>query len=405
MSADTGVTAPSSGELAYILSKEKYVQYAYDQDGSKMGNCTIGYGHKLDDGPCTAEDLMKYPDGWSKEMAYQEFLADVQQKGTDCINENVQVPLTQDQFDALTDLGFNAGCGALDPKTSELVRLLNQGKYEKVPDQIKRWVHGDNGEKIPGLVTRREDDARKFGEQPSGTPTPSPTPTPTGANCSADNPESPPTAGCDRVIIRIVPNYYPGDVDGGLGKGVGSASIAPGGSDLECLNPSNAPCVTAEDFPANTQVTITAQAGNQAPDVSTIPDSSFQMFTGCKGTGQECTLTATSNNPEVDVYFIPAVVKLTLDASPQANSEMSADAEGHVAGTDPISPVYCGAPGDAMGLPCSMLVRVHGEVVVQANDEGHGKMPTFSSNCPARADAPDYCDITLFSDQTVTATF
>lgn len=84
---------------------------------------------------------------------------------------------------------------------------------------------------------------------------------------------------------------------------------------------------------------------------------------------------------------------------------MSADAEGHVAGTDPLSPVYCGAPEDAMGLPCSMLVRVDGEVVVQANDAGQGATPTFSSNCPARADAPDYCDIALTSDQTVTATF
>jgi hypothetical protein len=54
-----------------------------------------------------------------------------------------------------------------------------------------------------------------------------------------------------------------------------------------------------------------------------------------------------------------------------------------------------------------MLVRVNGEVQVQAN---HGTLatnsaPTFSDNCPARAGAPDYCDITLTSDQTVAATF
>ena len=60
-----------------------------------------------------------------------------------------------------------------------------------------------------------------------------------------------------------------------------------------------------------------------------------------------------------------------------------------------------------MPLPCSMLVRVNGEVQVQAN---HGTLatnsaPTFSDNCPARAGAPDYCDITLTSDQTVAATF
>ncbi|MGZ4195897.1 MAG: hypothetical protein ACXVFQ_05770 [Solirubrobacteraceae bacterium] len=50
-------------------------------------------------------------------------------------------------------------------------------------------------------------------------------------------------------------------------------------------------------------------------------------------------------------------------------------------------------------------LRVHGEVTVQADDQGHGMTPSFSSNCPARAAAPDYCDITMTSDQTVTATF
>jgi hypothetical protein len=110
----------------------------------------------------------------------------------------------------------------------------------------------------------------------------------------------------------------------------------------------------------------------------------------------------------VDVYFIPAVVTLTLDASPRTGPEMSASGEGHVAGTDPFSPVYCPSQnGDSMPLPCSMLVRVNGEVQVQAN---HGTLatnsaPTFSDNCPARAGAPDYCDITLTSDQTVAATF
>ncbi|MGZ4187503.1 MAG: hypothetical protein ACXVSF_19330 [Solirubrobacteraceae bacterium] len=50
-------------------------------------------------------------------------------------------------------------------------------------------------------------------------------------------------------------------------------------------------------------------------------------------------------------------------------------------------------------------LRIHGEVTVQADDQGHGMTPSFSSNCPARAAAPDYCDITMTSDQTVTATF
>jgi lysozyme len=399
--AGTGIDGPSEAELTYVLDLEKFEPMLYDNDGDKDGNCTIGYGHRLHSGPCDPEDQQKYADGWTQQMAYQTFLTDVQEKGTDCINMYVKVPLTQDQFDALTDLAFNSGCDSLNPKTSELARLLNKGQYDKVPEQIKRYVHGNGGDVIKGLITRRDDDARLFGSKSVSGKTPS------VATCARDNVDVPPTAGCDRVKVQILTNFYPGDVGEGLGVGVGSVDLLPGGGNrLDCLNPANAPCVMYADFPANTKVTVTADPGSQDPDPATPQDSSFQMFTGaCTGTSDQCTLTAASDTPQVDVYFIPAVVKLTLNASPTADSEMSADAEGHVAGTDPISPFYCGAPEDTMGLPCSVLVRVDGEVVVQANDEGHGKTPTFSSNCPAREAAPDYCDITLASDETVTASF
>jgi lysozyme len=397
--ATTGIDAPSPGELTYILNWEKYSRNIYDKDGAKNGNCTIGYGHLLHTGPCTKADYSKYADGWSQEKAYQQFLTDVQMKGTDCVNRYVEVPLTQDQFDALVDFGFNAGCDSLNPKVHTLVQVLNKAQYDKVPDELRQWVHDSDGNRVKGLVRRRGDDARKFGGQSAGTP-------PSLATCAADNVAVPPTAGCDRVKVTIVPNLYPGDAEGGLGVGVGSASFTPGARKFDCLNPSDAPCVAYEDFPANTKVTVTATPGSEAPDDSAPPDSAFYNFYGpCTASGDACTLTASSNNMAVEVNFIPAVVTLTLDASPRANSEMSANGDTPVAGTDPLSPVYCGAPGDAMGLPCSMLVRVHGEVTVQADDEGHSQTPTFSSNCPAREAAPDYCDITLTSDQTVTATF
>ncbi len=71
------------------------------------------------------------------------------------------------------------------------------------------------------------------------------------------------------------------------------------------------------------------------------------------------------------------------------------------------SPVRCG-PGSANSftLPCSLLVRINGEVQVQSDNQGHTPtMPTFSDNCAVRTAAPDYCDITLTSDQTVIATY
>ena len=60
----------------------------------------------------------------------------------------------------------------------------------------------------------------------------------------------------------------------------------------------------------------------------------------------------------------------------------------------------------ALNLPCSLLVRINGEVQVQSDNQGHTPTtPTFTNNCAVRPAAPTYCDITLTSDQTVTATY
>jgi hypothetical protein len=150
---------------------------------------------------------------------------------------------------------------------------------------------------------------------------------------------------------------------------------------------------------------VSATPGSEAPDPGSPSDSAFEKFAGsCTGTGA-CTLTPSSNNTVVNVYFRPAVVTLTLQASVNT-AEMSANGEGHVAGTDPFSPVYCGGSGDSMSLPCSLLVRINGEVQVQSDNQGHTPVtPMFSDNCPARTAAPDYCDITLTGSQTVTAAY
>ena len=99
-------------------------------------------------------------------------------------------------------------------------------------------------------------------------------------------------------------------------------------------------------------------------------------------------------------------MKLTLDASPRSGAEMSANGDTPVAGTDPLSPIYCGGL-DEPALPCTSLARLYTNVTVQANNAGHPALglPQFSSNCATRPNAPDYCDVTMNADQTVTATF
>ncbi len=110
---------------------------------------TIGYGHTygVKEGQTItqkqAEDLLK-DDLKSFEAA---------------VNNYVKVPLTQGQFDALVSFSFNVGNEAL--RTSTLLRLLNQGKYEEAAEQFSRWVYA-SGKKLDGLVRRRKAEKELF---------------------------------------------------------------------------------------------------------------------------------------------------------------------------------------------------------------------------------------------------
>lgn len=68
------------------------------------------------------------------------------------VNRLVTVPLTQYQYDALVSLAFNIGVTAFEKST--LLKVLNKGQYDKVPDQIARWNMA-GGKRVQGLVNRR----------------------------------------------------------------------------------------------------------------------------------------------------------------------------------------------------------------------------------------------------------
>ena len=75
------------------------------------------------------------------------------------INKMINVPLDQNQFDALCSWVFNLGPTNL--QSSTLLKVLNEGKYDEVPDQIKRWNKA-GGKVLQGLVRRREAEALLF---------------------------------------------------------------------------------------------------------------------------------------------------------------------------------------------------------------------------------------------------
>jgi len=130
----------SAEGLAFITLWEGTRLTAYRDSG---GVWTIGVGHT---GPEVKRGLTI-----TAERARQLLAADVAE--AEWAVSAVQVPLTQQQYDALVSFTFNVGTEAFERST--LLRKLNERDYASVPAQINRWVH-DNGKVVAGLVNRRK---------------------------------------------------------------------------------------------------------------------------------------------------------------------------------------------------------------------------------------------------------
>ena len=106
---------------------------------------TIGYGHT---GPS-----VKIGDVITQEQA-DAYLALDLDRAAHVIQLWTAIPLTQNQFDALTDFQYNTG----GFQGSTLHRLLNQGNILGAADQFMVWDKAEiNGQLValPGLTLRR----------------------------------------------------------------------------------------------------------------------------------------------------------------------------------------------------------------------------------------------------------
>lgn len=113
------------------------------------GIWTIGYGHTY--GVIEGQKI-------SQKKA-EDYLKNDLKTFEAAVNSFVSATLTQGQFDALVSFSFNVGCEAL--RTSTLLKLLNQGKYEEAAEQFSRWVYA-SGKKLDGLVRRRKAEKELF---------------------------------------------------------------------------------------------------------------------------------------------------------------------------------------------------------------------------------------------------
>ena len=114
-----------------------------------VGVWTIGYGHIKD---------VKEGDKINQDEA-EHLLKEEMPEYEGYINNMVEVPLEQCQFDSLVCWVYNLGPTNL--KDSTLLRILNKGGYGGVGEQIKRWNKA-GGEVLEGLVKRRQAEANLF---------------------------------------------------------------------------------------------------------------------------------------------------------------------------------------------------------------------------------------------------
>jgi lysozyme len=122
------------------------------------GHCSIGFGHLVHLGKCDGREPAEFKKGITRRRA-GELLREDADAAESAVNEGVEVPLSQQQFDALVSFVFNVGTGAF--RESTLLRLLNKGDYEAVPKQLDRFVKG-GGVTLPGLVRRRKAEGELF---------------------------------------------------------------------------------------------------------------------------------------------------------------------------------------------------------------------------------------------------
>ena len=136
----------SAEGLALIKKFEGCELEAY-QDA--VGVWTIGYGHIKG-----VKEGMTITKQQAEEMLLEELV-----EYENYVLEAVNHQLDQCMFDALVSWTYNLGPSNLNAST--MLKVLNAGDYDGVPEKIKRWNKA-GGKVLQGLVRRREAEALLF---------------------------------------------------------------------------------------------------------------------------------------------------------------------------------------------------------------------------------------------------
>ncbi len=137
-----------------------------DQPGQKFRNvCNtmdmIGFGHALKEGETTVtinNQSVAVDQGLTDEQALALLKQDIKPFES-AVQTLITNPITQEQFDALVDFAWNIGLERF--KSSRVVTLVNEKKYDSVPVEMIKWVVAC-GMVRAELASRRRANAMRF---------------------------------------------------------------------------------------------------------------------------------------------------------------------------------------------------------------------------------------------------
>jgi GH24 family phage-related lysozyme (muramidase) len=160
------------------IANNHYTKDKYGLYNDQAGLCTIGFGHLITSKtypkgkPCDQQDVQDYlrdhPNGQDQSTAEAQLKVDIQTKEKELSNAlGPNVELTQQQYDALILLAFNAGANGVVGKNKHLGNDIRAGNCDHT--QIANDFRAINKIKVngvlqesPELTNRRESEAAIF---------------------------------------------------------------------------------------------------------------------------------------------------------------------------------------------------------------------------------------------------
>ena len=141
----------STEGLALLKQFEGLDLQAYPDPATGGEPWTIGFGHT---GPDVYQGKV-ITDDEAEDLLLEDVF-----KFERCVEDALEQPATQRQFDAMVVLAYNIGCKAFAGST--LLRLFNEGNAVAAQQQFRRWNKAA-GKEMAGLTRRRNAEADHFG--------------------------------------------------------------------------------------------------------------------------------------------------------------------------------------------------------------------------------------------------